>query len=178
MQYGNIYLPEWEEDKSSKKRLLLAFLASLLLTAGVLFLMQDRIREAIVQEKYREIKLIEEKAAKKSKYLNPKLRRKLQKLKQEAAKKETQTPKSGENEGKGKGPGQGKVDINKPSLLTRTQSTNLPQPSVNLGAGPKLDVDVDINPELLSQPSVQPEQMDVAVDLSSLDLASIAGNSG
>jgi len=168
MQYGKIYLPEWEEDRTSKRRLLIAFLISLLLTSGVLYLMQDTIREAIVREKYREIKIIEERAAKKAKYLNPKLRRKLQKLREETAKKEEQVAKNEEGQ-----KGSGKVDLNKPSLLSKSQSTNLPQPSVNLGAGPKLDVDVNINPELLSQPSVQPEQLDVAIDLSTVNLSDV-----
>jgi len=178
MQYGRIYLPEWDEDKTSKRRLIIAFFISLLMTAGILFLMQDKIREAIVYEQYREIKLLEEKMKTKSKYLNPKLKRKLRKLQKEIQKKEETVQKNepGKGKGEGKGPGQGsgKIDLNKPSLLTKTQSTNLPQPSVNLSAGPKLDVDVNINPELLSQPSVQAEQMDVAVDLSSMDLSSIA----
>ena len=181
MQYGRVQLPEWDEDRASKRRLIIAFLLSLLMTAGILYLMQDKIREAIVYEQYREIKLLEEKMKTKSKYLNPKLKRKLQKLQKEIQKKEQETAQKneqgkgkGEGKGPGQGPGQGKIDLNKPSLLTKTQSTNLPQPSVNLSAGPKLDLDVNINPELLSQPSVQPEQMDVAVDLSSMDLASIA----
>lgn len=177
MQYGRLYLPEWEEDRASKRRLIIAFFLSFLLTGVVLFLMQDRIREAIIVEQYREIKLLEEKMKTKSKYLNPKLKRKLQKLQQKIQQKEsqkqTQTAK-GEGKGEGPGKGPGKINLNKPSLLTKTQSTNLPQPSVNLGAGPKLDVDVNINPQLLSQPSVQTEQLDVAVDLSSMDLSSIA----
>jgi len=180
MQYGRVYLPEWDEDRTSKRRLIIAFFISLLMTAGILFLMQDKIREAIVYEQYREIKLLEEKMKTKSKYLNPKLKRKLRKLQKEIQKKEETTQKNepgkGKGKGEGKGPGQGpgKIDLNKPSLLTKTQSTNLPQPSVNLSSGPKLDLDVNINPELLSQPSVQAEQMDVAVDLSSMDLSSIA----
>ncbi len=177
MQYGRLYLPEWEEDRASKRRLIIAFLLSFLLTGIVLFLMQDRIREAIIVEQYREVKLLEEKMKTKSKYLNPKLKRKLQKLQQKIQQKEsqkqTQTAK-GEGKGEGPGKGPGKINLNKPSLLTKTQSTNLPQPSVNLGAGPKLDVDVNINPQLLSQPSVQTEQLDVAVDLSSTDLSQIA----
>ncbi len=177
MQYGRLYLPEWEEDRASKRRLIIAFLLSFLLTGIALFLMQDRIREAIIVEQYREVKLLEEKMKTKSKYLNPKLKRKLQKLQQKIQQKEsqkqTQTAK-GEGKGEGPGKGPGKINLNKPSLLTKTQSTNLPQPSVNLGAGPKLDVDVNINPQLLSQPSVQTEQLDVAVDLSSTDLSQIA----
>lgn len=176
MQYGKLYLPEWEEDRASKRRLIIAFLLSFLLTGIVLFLMQDKIREAIIAEQYREIKLIEEKAKTKSRYLNPKLRKKLQKLQQKIQQKEAQKQsqtQTSESKGKGEGEGTGKIDLNKPSLLSKTQSTSLPQPSINLNAGPKLDVDVNINPELLSQPSVQTEQLDVAIDLSSTDLSSI-----
>ena len=75
MQYGRVQLPEWDEDRASKRRLIIAFLLSLLMTAGILYLMQDKIREAIVYEQYREIKLLEEKMKTKSKYLNPKLRK-------------------------------------------------------------------------------------------------------
>ncbi len=168
-----VVIPEWKEDKGSRRRFIIAFIIATLIQGGLLYSMQGKLQEAIQEAKLREIQLLEEKMKKgKIKFKNPRLKRKIQKMKQEVKKKEEN--KTAKNEGKGKEEGKGKIDLNKTSLLSKTTSTNLPKPSINLGSGPKLDINVDINPALLSQPSTQVEQLDVSVDISQMNLADIA----
>jgi TonB family protein len=173
MRERQVILPEWEEDKGSKRRFLIFLLFAILIHAGVLWTLRSQIAKALEEARLREIQLLEEKAMK-SKFLNPKLQRKVEQMKKEVQKKEEKKEE--------KKPEQAKKEENKPgqekkidlSSKLLTQSTELPKPTPGLGGGPKLDVNVNIDPRLLNMPSVQTEQLDVKVDLSKANIENIA----
>ncbi len=169
MRERQVVLPEWEEDRGSKRRFLIFLIFAILIHAGVLWTLRSQIAKAIEEARLREIQLLEEKAMK-SKFLNPKLQRKVEQMKKEVQKKEEKKPEQAKKEDNK--PGQEKkIDLSS-KLLTR--STELPKPTPGLGGGPKLDVNVNIDPRLLNMPSVQTEQLDVKVDLSKTNIENIA----
>jgi protein TonB len=173
MRERQVILPEWEEDKGSKRRFVIFLLFAIVIHAGVLWSLRSQITRAIEQARLREIQLLEEKAMK-SKFMNPKLQRKVEQMKKEVQKKEEKKEE--------KKPEQAKKEENKPgqekkidlSSKLLTQSTELPKPTPGLGGGPKIDINVNIDPRLFSMPSVQAEQLDVKVDLSKMNIGDIA----
>ncbi|MCX7947808.1 MAG: TonB family protein [candidate division WOR-3 bacterium] len=170
MRERQVVLPEWQEDKGSKKRFIIFLLFAILIHAGILWTLRSQIARAIEEARLREIQLLEEKAMK-SKFINPKLQRKVEQMKKEVQKKE-EPKKQQETAKKDDKPGdQKKIDLS-PKL--QTQSTELPKPTPGLGGGPKLDINVNIDPRLLSSPSIQTEQLDVKVDLNKMNIEGIA----
>lgn len=170
MRERQVILPEWEEDRGSKKRFLIFLLFAIIIHAGILWSLRSQIARAIEEAKLREIQLLEEKAAK-SKFLNPKLQRKVEQMKKEVQQQKKEEKKEEAKKEESKPGDQKKVDLSSKLL---SQSTELPKPTPGLGGGPKLDVNVNIDPRLLSMPSVQTEQLDVKVDLSKTNIEGIA----
>ncbi len=167
MRERQVVLPEWEEDRGSKRRFLIFLLFAIIIHAGILWTLRSQIAKVIEEARLREIQLLEEKLAK-SRFQNPKLQRKIEQAKKEEAKKEQKKEEAKKDESKPSD--QKKIDLSSKLL---TQSTELPKPTPGLGGGPKLDINVNIDPRLMSMPSVQVEQLDVKVDLSKMNIEGI-----
>ncbi len=166
-QVKTINLPEEKEDRS-QRRLAVFFLWSLVILAGLAWVMRGKIAEALEEARLREIQLLEQKLAQK-KNLPPKLMKKL-----EEEKKKAEEKKEDKKEGEKK-PEQQKVDLQ--AKLSQTMN-----PTIKLG-GPKLNVDVPQNIKLqIASTAMLPEQVQVKnidlnvametsakIDISSLD---------
>ena len=166
-QVKTINLPEEKEDRP-QRRLAVFFLWSLLILAGLAWVMRGKIAEALEEARLREIQLLEQKLAQK-KNLPPKLMKKL-----EEEKKKAEEKKEDKKEGEKK-PEQQKVDLQ--AKLSQTMN-----PTIKLG-GPKLNVDVPQEIKLqIASTAMLPEQVQVKnidlnvametsakIDISSLD---------
>jgi TonB family protein len=166
-QVKTINLPEEKEDRA-QRRLAVFFLWSLVILAGLAWVMRGKIAEALEEARLREIQLLEQKLAQK-KNLPPKLMKKL-----EEEKKKAEEKKEDKKEGEKK-PEQQKVDLQ--AKLSQTMN-----PTIKLG-GPKLNVDVPQNIKLqIASTAMLPEQVQVKnidlnvametsakIDISSLD---------
>jgi TonB family protein len=166
-QVKTIRLPEEKEDRA-QRRLAVFFLWSLVILAGLAWVMRGKIAEALEEARLREIQLLEQKLAQK-KNLPPKLMKKL-----EEEKKKAEEKKEDKKEGEKK-PEQQKVDLQ--AKLSQTMN-----PTIKLG-GPKLNVDVPQNIKLqIASTAMLPEQVQVKnidlnvametsakIDISSLD---------
>jgi TonB family protein len=166
-QVKTIKLPDEREDRS-QRRLAVFFLWSLVILAGLAWVMRGKIAEALEEARLREIQLLEQKLAQK-KNLPPKLMKKL-----EEEKKKAEEKKEDKKEGEKK-PEQQKVDLQ--AKLSQTMN-----PTIKLG-GPKLNVDVPQNIKLqIASTAMLPEQVQVKnidlnvametsakIDISSLD---------
>jgi TonB family protein len=166
-QVKTIRLPEEKEDRA-QRRLAVFFLWSLVILAGLAWVMRGKIAEMLEEARLREIQLLEQKLAQK-KNLPPKLMKKL-----EEEKKKAEEKKEDKKEGEKK-PEQQKVDLQ--AKLSQTMN-----PTIKLG-GPKLNVDVPQNIKLqIASTAMLPEQVHVKnidlnfametsakIDISSLD---------
>jgi TonB family protein len=166
-QVKAIKLPEEKEDKA-QRRLAVFFLWSLVILAGLAWVMRGKIAEALEEARLREIQLLEQKLVQK-KNLPPKLMKKL-----EEEKKKAEEKKEDKKEGEKK-PEQQKVDLQ--AKLSQTMN-----PTIKLG-GPKLNVDVPQEIKLqIASTAMLPEQVQVKnidlnvametsakIDISSLD---------
>jgi TonB family protein len=166
-QVKTIRLPEEKEDRA-QRRLAVFFLWSLVILAGLAWVMRGKIAEALEEARLREIQLLEQKLAQK-KNLPPKLMKKL-----EEEKKKAEEKKEDKKEGEKK-PEQQKVDLQ--AKLSQTMN-----PTIKLG-GPKLNVDVPQEIKLqIASTAMLPEQVQVKnidlnvametsakIDISSLD---------
>jgi len=166
-QVKTINLPEEKEDRP-QRRLAVFFLWSLVILAGLAWVMRGKIAEALEEARLREIQLLEQKLAQK-KNPPPKLMKKL-----EEEKKKTEEKKEDKKEGEKK-PEQQKVDLQ--AKLSQTMN-----PTIKLG-GPKLNVDVPQEIKLqIASTAMLPEQVQVKnidlnvametsakIDISSLD---------
>jgi TonB family protein len=165
-QVKAIKLPEEKEDRP-QRRLAVFFLWSLVIVAGLAWVMRGKIAEALQEAKLREIQLLEQKLAQK-KNLPPKLMKKLEEEKKKAEEKK-------EDKKEEKKPEQQKVDLQ--AKLSQTMN-----PNIKLG-GPKLNVDVPQEIKLqIASTAMLPEQVQVKnidlnvametsakIDISSLD---------
>ena len=165
-QVKTINLPEEKEDRP-QRRLAVFFLWSLVILAGLAWVMRGKIAEALGEAKLREIQLLEQKLAQK-KNLPPKLMKKLEEEKKKAEEKK-------EDKKEEKKPEQQKVDLQ--AKLSQTMN-----PTIKLG-GPKLNVDVPQEIKLqIASTAMLPEQVQVKnidlnlaletsakIDISSLD---------
>jgi TonB family protein len=161
-QVKAIKLPEEKEDRA-QRRLAVFFLWSLVILAGLAWVMRGKIAEALEEARLREIHLLEQKLAQK-KNLPPKLMKKLEEEKKKAEEKKEE-----------KKPEQQKVDLQ--AKLSQTMN-----PTIKLG-GPKLNVDVPQEIKLqIASTAMLPEQVHVKnidlnvametsakIDISSLD---------
>lgn len=166
-QVKTIRLPEEKEDRA-QRRLAVFFLWSLVILAGLAWVMRGKIAEMLEEARLREIQLLEQKLAQK-KNLPPKLMKKL-----EEEKKKAEEKKEDKKEGEKK-PEQQKVDLQ--AKLSQTMN-----PTIKLG-GPKLNVDVPQEIKLqIASTAMLPEQVHVKnidlnfametsakIDISSLD---------
>jgi TonB family protein len=166
-QVKAIKLPEEKEDRA-QRRLAVFFLWSLVILAGLAWVMRGKIAEMLEEARLREIQLLEQKLAQK-KNLPPKLMKKL-----EEEKKKAEEKKEDKKEGEKK-PEQQKVDLQ--AKLSQTLN-----PTIKLG-GPKLNVDIPQNIKLqIASTAMLPEQVHVKnidlnvaletsakIDISSLD---------
>jgi TonB family protein len=166
-QVKTINLPEEKEDRP-QRRLAVFFLWSLVILAGLAWVMRGKIAEALEEARLREIQLLEQKLAQK-KNLPPKLMKKI-----EEEKKKAEEKKEDKKEGEKK-PEQQKVDLQ--AKLSQTMN-----PTIKLG-GPKLNVDVPQEIKLqIASTAMLPEQVQVKnidlnvametsakIDISSLD---------
>jgi TonB family protein len=166
-QVKTIRLPEEKEDRA-QRRLAVFFLWSLVIVAGLAWVMRGKIAEMLEEARLREIQLLEQKLAQK-KNLPPKLMKKL-----EEEKKKAEEKKEDKKEGEKK-PEQQKVDLQ--AKLSQTMN-----PTIKLG-GPKLNVDVPQEIKLqIASTAMLPEQVHVKnidlnvaletsakIDISSLD---------
>jgi TonB family protein len=165
-QVKTINLPEEKEDRP-QRRLAVFFLWSLVILAGLAWVMRGKIAEALEEARLREIQLLEQKIAQK-KNLPPKLMKKLEEEKKKAEEKK-------EDKKEEKKPEQQKVDLQ--AKLSQTMN-----PNIKLG-GPKLNVDVPQEIKLqIASTAMLPEQVQVKnidlnvametsakIDVSSLD---------
>jgi len=165
-QVKTINLPEEKEDRP-QRRLAVFFLWSLVILAGLAWVMRGKIAEALEEARLREIQLLEQKLAQK-KNLPPKLMKKLEEEKKKAEEKK-------EDKKEEKKPEQQKVDLQ--AKLSQTMN-----PTIKLG-GPKLNVDVPQEIKLqIASTAMLPEQVQVKnidlnvametsakIDISSLD---------
>jgi TonB family protein len=165
-QVKAIKLPEEKEDRP-QRRLAVFFLWSLVILAGLAWVMRGKIAEALEEARLREIQLLEQKLAQK-KNLPPKLMKKLEEEKKKAEEKK-------EDKKEEKKPEQQKVDLQ--AKLSQTMN-----PTIKLG-GPKLNVDVPQEIKLqIASTAMLPEQVQVKnidlnvametsakIDISSLD---------
>ncbi len=147
-----VKLPEDKEDKPAK-RLAVFFWFGVAVLAVLAYTMREQIAAALEEARLREIQLLEEKL-KKKKRLPPKLKKLLQKKKQEMAKKDEKKPGDKKEPGK-----QSKISLK--AKLSKTIS-----PTIKLG-GPKLKVDVPQNIKVqIANTQMLPEQIQVQkVDL-------------
>ena len=165
-QVKTINLPEEKEDRP-QRRLAVFFLWSLVILAGLAWVMRGKIAEALEEARLREIQLLEQKLAQK-KNLPPKLMKKLEDEKKKAEEKK-------EDKKEEKKPEQQKVDLQ--AKLSQTMN-----PTIKLG-GPKLNVDIPQEIKLqIASTAMLPEQVQVKnidlnvametsakIDISSLD---------
>jgi TonB family protein len=165
-QVKAIKLPEEKEDRP-QRRLGVFFFLSLVILAGLAWVMRGKIAEALGEARLREIQLLEQKLAQK-KNLPPKLMKKLEEEKKKAEEKK-------EDKKEEKKPEQQKVDLQ--AKLSQTMN-----PTIKLG-GPKLNVDVPQEIKLqIASTAMLPEQVQVKnidlnvametsakIDISSLD---------
>ncbi|MEO0168532.1 MAG: energy transducer TonB [candidate division WOR-3 bacterium] len=144
-QVRTIKLPEEREDRA-QKRLAVFFLWSLVVLAGLAWVMRGQIAAAIEEARLREIQLLEEKLAKK-KNVPPKLMKQLEKKKEEAKKEAEKKDEKKPGEPK-------KIDLQ--AKLSQTLN-----PTIKLG-GPKLNVDIPQNIKLqIASTQMLPEQVQV-----------------
>jgi TonB family protein len=145
-QVKAIKLPEEKEDRA-QRRLAVFFLWSLVILAGLAWVMRGKIAEMLEEARLREIQLLEQRLAEK-KNLPPKLMKKL-----EEEKKKAEEKKEDKKEGEKK-PEQQKVDLQ--AKLSQTMN-----PTIKLG-GPKLNVDVPQEIKLqIASTAMLPEQIQV-----------------
>ena len=165
-QVKTIKLPEEKEDRA-QRRLAVSFLWSLVILAGLAWVMRGKIAELLGEARLREIQLLEEKLAQK-KNLPPKLMKKL-----EEEKKKAEEKKEDKKEGEKK-PEQQKVDLQ--AKLSQTMN-----PTIKLG-GPKLNVDIPQEIKIqIASTAMLPEQihvknidLNVAMETSAkIDIASL-----
>ncbi|MFZ8833111.1 MAG: energy transducer TonB [Candidatus Caldipriscus sp.] len=165
-QVKTINLPEEKEDRP-QRRLAVFFLWSLVIVAGLAWVMRGKIAEALGEARLREIQLLEQKLAQK-KSLPPKLMKKL-----EDEKKKAEEKKEDKKEGEKK-PEQQKVDLQ--AKLSQTMN-----PTIKLG-GPKLNVDIPQEIKIqIASTAMLPEQihvknidLNVAMETSAkIDIASL-----
>ncbi len=141
-QVRTVKLPEEKEDRA-QKRLAVFFLWSLVILAGLAWVMRGQILAALEEARLREIQLLEEKLKKKKK-LNPKLKKKLEKEKKKLEEKKDE-----------KKPGEPKK-INLQAKLSKTIN-----PTIKLG-GPKLNVKIPQNIKVqIASTQLLPEQVQV-----------------
>ncbi|MFZ8832993.1 MAG: energy transducer TonB [Candidatus Caldipriscus sp.] len=164
-QVKTIKLPEEKEDRA-QRRLAVSFLWSLVILAGLAWVMRGKIAEMLEEARLREIQFLEELAKKKN--LPPKLVKKL-----EEEKKKAEEKKEDKKEGEKK-PEQQKVDLQ--AKLSQTMN-----PTIKV-LGPKLNVDIPQEIKLqIASTAMLPEQvhvknidLNVALETSAkIDIASL-----
>jgi TonB family protein len=164
-QVKAIKLPEEKEDRA-QRRLAVFFLWSLVILAGLAWVMRGKLAEMLEEARLREIQLLEQRLAEK-KNLPPKLMKKLEEEKKKAEEKK-------EDKKEEKKPEQQKVDLQ--AKLSQTMN-----PTIKLG-GPKLNIDVPQEIKLqIASTAMLPEQihvknidLNVALETSArIDIASL-----
>ena len=60
MRERQVILPEWEEDRGSKRRFLIFLIFAIFIHAGILLTLRSQIAKAIEEARLREIQLLQE----------------------------------------------------------------------------------------------------------------------